>query len=173
MVSLAMYSHVSYSSELCQWEKSRVDAWNESLKDRSTERGREGHREAKNDFLDCLREAKKKKKSITVIKSSSSQSQVTPTQTKRSFRSNKRTRTKKTTKFQTAFSTEHNREVSFTEFQGKKLKKWREFYVETAACRNNTQDMSLFIKCAEEKKRHLSEFNSRWDPNLNSLRPHQ
>ena len=45
-------------SAKCDYEKERADYWNKKLKEKVTERRRERHREAKNEFLACLRDDK-------------------------------------------------------------------------------------------------------------------
>jgi hypothetical protein len=52
---LAFQSQVAFSEESCKKEKERVDHWNEVLKKKSTEQSRKRHREAKKEFLKCLR----------------------------------------------------------------------------------------------------------------------
>jgi hypothetical protein len=171
MVFFVMYSQASYAEESCQKEKDRVDYWNDALKHRSTERGRDGHREAKKNFLVCLREDKENKKTNTIKDQNIYSTQKIPTRSNNSVSSKSRNKNKSSTYSRRFVPTKNIRVQEFAAFKGVKLKSWREFYTESETCRTNRGDMSLFVKCADERKRHLTAFNSRWDADIQDLRP--
>lgn len=171
MVFFVMYSQASYAEELCQEEKDRVDYWNDRLKNRATEQGREQHREAKKEFLDCLREDKESKKNNNIEAQKVYSTQITPPRSNNSVNSKSRNRNKSSTYSRRFVPTTNIRVQEFAAFKGVKLKRWREFYTESETCRTNRGDMSLFVKCAEERKRYLAAFNSRWNDNTQSLKP--
>jgi hypothetical protein len=171
MVFFVMYSQASYAEELCQEEKDRVDYWNDRLKNRATEHGRDRHREAKKEFLDCLREDKESKKTINIEAQKVYSTQITPTRSNNSVSSKSRNKNQSSTYSRRLVPTKNIRVQEFAAFKGVKLNRWREFFIESEICRTNRGDMSLFVKCAEERKRHLTAFNSRWDANIQGLRP--
>jgi hypothetical protein len=171
MVFFVMYSQASYAEELCQKEKDRVDYWNDVLKNRSTERGRDGHREAKKDFLECLREDTENQKTNNTIAPKVYSTQITPTRSNNSVSSKSRNKNQSSTYSRRLVPTKNIRVQEFAAFKGVKLNRWREFFIESEICQTNRGDMSLFVKCAEERKRHLTAFNSRWDANIQGLRP--
>jgi hypothetical protein len=171
MVFFVMYSQASYAEESCQKEKDRVDHWNDVLKNRSTERGRDRHREVKKEFLECLREDKKIKKINNTRAQNVYSTQITPTRRNNSVSSKSRYKKKSATYSRKFVPTKNIHVQEFAAFKGVKLKRWREFFTESETCRTNRGDMSLFVKCADERKRHLAAFNSRWIANTQSLRP--
>jgi hypothetical protein len=171
MVLFVIYSQAAYAEESCRKEKDRVDYWNDALKHRSTERARDGHREAKKDFLECLREGKENKKTTIIEAQKVYSAQKIPTRSNNSVNSKSPNRNKSSTYSRRVVPTTNIRVQEFAAFKGVKLKRWREFYTESETCRTNRGDMSLFVKCADERKRHLTAFNSRWDANIQGFRP--
>jgi hypothetical protein len=171
MVFFVIFSQALYAEESCQKEKDRVDYWNDVLKNRSTERGRDGHREAKKDFLECLREDTENQKTNNTIAPKVYSTQITPTRSNNSVSSKSRNKNQSSTYSRRLVPTKNIRVQEFAAFKGVKLNRWREFFIESEICQTNRGDMSLFVKCAEERKRHLTAFNLRWNDNTQNLKP--
>lgn len=140
------------ATENCIQEKEQADYWNLQLKHKVTERKRTKHREAKKIFLECIRQEKQrasqKPKDTAII--------------------NRSQRRKHKTRIPTPTA---NVNVSdFTGFNGKKKQAWNAFYRESKECAKNRSDMNLFVQCAKVRKKHLTEFNRRWDEQSGRLK---
>ncbi len=152
---MSVFSQLAYSQ--CEPEKKLVDKWNSILKNRVTELARNKHREAKSDFLDCLRqpteEAKVKK---TSPKHSSSKA---------------RKITKPKYKFSPRKSSGHLIVSDYTNFKGKKKIAWYRYFKESVECLSNKSDMKIFVACSKVRKQNLKTFNARWNNQTQELMP--
>jgi hypothetical protein len=153
MLVLAIFSGFTYSQ--CEPEKEQVDRWNKLLKNKVSERARNKHREAKKEFLDCLRQSTEvtPKKSATHSKTKASKS----TKTKYKFSPHK--------------SASHVTVSDYTNFKGKKKHAWNFYFVESTKCLSNKNDMKIFVACAKVRKQNLKTFNTRWNNQTQELMP--
>jgi len=153
LFALIIISQYALSNEKCQKEQDAVDYWNNSLKVKALEWKREKHREAKLEFLLCLRKPE-----------SQTKAQAVNTNIARVKNRTVRT-TKIKNKNHSYISISH-----YTGFTGLKLEAWNKFFVESETCMANKSDMKLFVKCGEERKRYIKYFEEQWDDNDKKLR---
>ncbi|AEP29100.1 hypothetical protein GNIT_0962 [Glaciecola nitratireducens FR1064] len=123
------------------------------------------------EFLECLREEKENNKKNNIEAQNVYSTQNSLIRSNNSVNSKSRNRNKSSTYPRRVVPTKNIRVQEFAAFKGAKLKSWREFFTESETCRTNRGDMSLFVKCAEERKRHLAAFNLRWDDDTKNLEP--
>jgi hypothetical protein len=153
MLVLTVFSKVAYSQ--CELEKAQVDRWNKTLKNKVTERARNKHREAKKEFLSCLRQS------------------VNAAPKKSSTSSNTKVRKTTKTKYQFAprKSASHVTVSDYSNFKGKKKLAWSHYFKESEQCLDNKNDMTIFVACAKVRKQNLKIFNARWNDQTLELMP--
>ena len=150
---MSFFSRLAYSQ--CEEEKEEADRWNKLLKYKVTERARNGHREAKERFLDCLRKPTEEVKT-KLPKISNTKSRKT---------------TKTKYKFSLRKSSSHVTVSDYTNFKGKKKLSWNLYFIESDKCLNNKNDMKTFVACAKVRKQNLKTFNTRWNNQTQELMP--
>jgi hypothetical protein len=150
---MSIFSRLAYSQ--CELEEEQVDRWNKALKYKVTERARNKHREAKKVFLDCLRQPTKGVQKKSAI--------ISTTKTRKA--------TKTTYKFSPHKSSNHITVSDYTNFKGKKKQAWNLYFIESAKCLSNKNDMKIFVACAKVRKRKLKTFNARWSNQTQELMP--
>lgn len=154
-----LFSGSATSAEKCAEEKEEADYWNRLMRERVTEMRRTNHRQAKADFLDCLGEddsATSKKPQVKVYRGRQSDA-------RNMIRQNVRRSAPRKGYTQDIFvSSYHN-------FEGAKRKAWSQFFKEPQECMNNDGNMNMFVKCTNERKYYLEQFNQRWDEKTQSL----
>lgn len=148
-------SDYAFSTEPCDREKELVDRLNNALKEKVTEYRRNRHREAKQNFLICLREQDARQESLEKY----------PTKTVFSNRQriDRPQKAKRSKHFTVRIS-------HYTGFTGEKLTAWNNYFIEAEECENNKTDMVLFVKCGEERKHYIKLFEDRWDSANKRLR---
>ena len=148
-------------SAKCDYEKERADYWNKKLKEKVTERRRERHREAKNEFLACLRDDKNDEQSNSsansIYFSDSRQSSV--------YRSSSSYQQKR-------YPQTMNVQISnYANFDGKKKLAWQRYFKESPQCLYNSGNMKVFVACSKIRKRELKAFNARWNEKTGQVNP--
>jgi hypothetical protein len=151
---MSVFSKLAYSQ--CEEEKEEADRWNKFLKYKVTERARSKHREAKETFLDCLRQPTEEVQTKSTT-SSSTKSRKTTKKTKYKYSPSK--------------SPSHVTVSDYTNFKGKKKRAWSLYFTESVVCLNNKNDMKIFVSCAKVRKQNLKTFNARWNNQTQELMP--
>ncbi len=153
IVAVVVFSSAAHGQ--CEMEKERVDRLNDSLKHQVTERARERHRIAKQDFLDCLRKPAEVPQTLSPHVSEYEK----PYTTSPNYVPKRHKQTRNVT-------------VSdYSNFNGKKKQAWYAYFTESQACLSNSNNMPIFVACAKVRKQHLKQFNARWNEQTEELMP--
>jgi hypothetical protein len=114
---------------------------------------RDRHRDAKQEFLDCLRKPDNKPKNkIFTDEKQQKNTRIKaykPTKSRHSVSSHKKT--------------SHITVTDYTNFKGKKKLAWNDYFQESGMCMSSNQDMQIFVACAKIRKQNLKAFNARWE----------
>lgn len=155
----SLFSGSASSSGKCAKEKDEVDYWNNLMRERVTEMRRTNHRQAKAEFLDCLGRDDTVSPRVPTINDSQSEQSGVRNITRQHIR---RSAPRRGFTQDVYVSSYHN-------FEGAKRDAWTQFFQESQECIHNDGDMKIFVKCANERKYYLEQFNQRWNERTQSL----
>ncbi|AMJ75293.1 hypothetical protein AV940_14420 [Alteromonas sp. Mac2] len=153
------FSFSAFAVETCVEEKAAVDHWNGLLRHEVTEYRRSKHRDAKSTFLACLGSVNSRDSSVK-----------TQVYTQKNLNVRRNTSRSQQSSVRKYPSTRNFSVSSYHNFKGAKREAWDNFYKESPDCMNNSGDMTVFVKCASERKDYLHRFSSLWDERRQSMK---